>query len=106
MKNKEFEIIDKLGGKQVNIYLNDETLILEKIFEQKYKQKPNRSKIYKDFLKKQLNQELINEIKDFDKNICSCCKNDYSFTKKQMYICSNKENINACIICDDCIPKK
>ncbi|AGY41120.1 hypothetical protein mflW37_0530 [Mesoplasma florum W37] len=106
MKNEEFEVINKLGGKQVNIYLNDETLILEKLFEQKYNQKPNRSKIYKDFLKKQLGEDLLSEINDFDKNICSCCEGDFSFTKKQMYLCNNKENKTACIICDDCIIKK
>ncbi|ATZ20576.1 hypothetical protein [Mesoplasma coleopterae] len=106
MKNKEFEIVNKFGGKPVNIYLNDETLILEELFEKKYNQKPNRSKIYKEYLKKQLDEELIKKVKEFDKSTCDCCKRDYSFTKKQMYLCNEKLNKETCIVCHDCITKE
>ncbi|ASZ08813.1 hypothetical protein CK556_00325 [Mesoplasma chauliocola] len=103
MNNIKVKIINKLGGKQVNIYLNDETLILEEMYEKKFNQKPNRSKIYKEYLKKQLSDELILEAKTLDKNICSCCENDYSLTKQQMYIC--KANNKTCIICQECLIK-
>lgn len=106
MKNKKLEIINKLGGKPVNIYLNDETLILEEMFEKKFNQKPNRSKIYKEFLKRQLGEEILLEAKRLDKNVCDCCNQDYSFTKKQMYICNDKQLDKTCIICHECVIKK
>ncbi|ATZ17657.1 hypothetical protein [Mesoplasma melaleucae] len=105
MKIKELEIVNKLGGKPVNIYLNDETLILEEMFEKKFNQKPNRSKIYKEFLKKQLGEELLSEANNLDKNVCDCCKQDYSVTKKQMYICKDKDLYKTCIVCHECIIK-
>ncbi|AVN60072.1 hypothetical protein CG007_00285 [Mesoplasma entomophilum] len=105
MKNKEFEVVNRLGGKPVNIYLNDEVLIMEELFEKKYNQKPNRSKIYKEYLKKQLGDELLIKANGFDKSRCDCCRESYSLTKKQMYLCNEKANKRTCIICDDCITK-
>ncbi|WP_381414929.1 hypothetical protein NPX79_02815 [Spiroplasma endosymbiont of Anurida maritima] len=96
MEKENFKDIKLLKKKAVNIYINEEILVLEEMYKEKFNQKPNRSQMYAAYLKQTLQEKNVN------KSVCSCCDNDNSVIKCKNYIAKDSDGNNI-IVCENCL---